>query len=74
MGRAFAQRLVTQMYFPGDPFFPYDPIFNSVADEGARGRMISTFSIHDTQPNWAAAYHFDIFLRGPGATPFEEAF
>jgi protocatechuate 3,4-dioxygenase beta subunit len=74
MGRAFAQRLVTQMYFPGDPFFPYDPIFNSVADEGARERMISTFSIHDTQPNWAAAYHFDIFLRGPGATPFEEAF
>jgi protocatechuate 3,4-dioxygenase beta subunit len=74
MGRAFAQRLVTQMYFPGDPFFPYDPIFNSVADERARERMISTFSIHDTQPNWAAAYHFDIYLRGPGTTPFEEAF
>jgi protocatechuate 3,4-dioxygenase beta subunit len=36
--------------------------------------MISTFSIHDTQPNWAAAYNFDIYLRGPGATPFEEAF
>jgi protocatechuate 3,4-dioxygenase, beta subunit len=45
-----------------------------VADEAARARMISTFSIHDTQPNWAAAYHFDIFLRGPGATPFEEEF
>jgi protocatechuate 3,4-dioxygenase beta subunit len=74
MGRAFAQRLVTQMYFPGDPFFPYDPIFNSVADERARERMISSFSIHDTQPNWAAAYHFDIYLRGPGATPFEESF
>ncbi len=72
MGRAFAQRLVTQMYFPGDPFFPYDPIFNSVADERARQRMVSTFSIHGTQPNWAAAYEFDIYLRGPAATPFEE--
>jgi protocatechuate 3,4-dioxygenase beta subunit len=73
MGRAFAQRLVTQMYFPGDPFFPYDPIFNSVLDERTRNRMISSFSIHDTQPNWAAAYQFDIYLRGPAATPFEEA-
>ncbi|MGH2927418.1 MAG: protocatechuate 3,4-dioxygenase subunit beta [Solirubrobacteraceae bacterium] len=72
MGRAFTQRLVTQMYFPGDPFFPYDPIFNSVADE-ARQRMISRFSIHDTRPNWAHAYEFDIYLRGPAATPFEEA-
>jgi protocatechuate 3,4-dioxygenase beta subunit len=72
LGRAFAQRLVTQMYFPGDPFFPYDPIFNSIRDERSRQRMISTFSIHDTQPNWAAAYHFDVYLRGPAATPFEE--
>src|SRR6202167_2701189 len=74
MGRAFAQRLVTQMYCPGDPFFPYDPIFNSVADEAARQRMISRFSIHDTQPDWAAAYEFDIYLRGPAAMPFEESF
>jgi protocatechuate 3,4-dioxygenase beta subunit len=73
MGRAFAQRLVTQMYFPGDPFFPYDPIYNAVRDERARQRLIAEFSIHDTQENWAAAYHFDIYLRGPGATPFEEA-
>jgi protocatechuate 3,4-dioxygenase beta subunit len=73
LGRAFAQRLVTQMYFPGDPFFPYDPIFNSVRDEKVRERMISRFSIHGTQPNWAAAYEFDIYLRGPGATPFEDA-
>jgi protocatechuate 3,4-dioxygenase beta subunit len=73
LGRAFTQRLVTQMYFPDDPFFPYDPIFNSVRDERARERMIGRFSIHETQPNWAAAYVFDIYLRGPGATPFEEA-
>jgi protocatechuate 3,4-dioxygenase beta subunit len=73
LGRAFTQRLVTQMYFPGDPLFPYDPIFKSVRDEKARERMISRFSIHDTVPNWAQAYEFDIYLRGPGATPFEEA-
>jgi protocatechuate 3,4-dioxygenase beta subunit len=73
LGRAFAQRLVTQMYFPGDPMFPYDPIFNSVRDPAARERMVSRFSIHATEPNWALAYEFDIYLRGPGATPFEEA-
>jgi protocatechuate 3,4-dioxygenase, beta subunit len=73
LGRAFAQRLVTQMYFPGDPFFPHDPIFNSVRDQAARQRMISTFSLDATVPNWAVAYEFDIYLRGPGATPFEEA-
>ena len=72
LGRAFAQRLVTQMYFPGDPLFPYDPIFNSVRDEKARERMISRFSIQQTVPNWALAYEFDIYLRGPGQTPFEE--
>jgi protocatechuate 3,4-dioxygenase beta subunit len=73
LGRAFAQRLVTQMYFPGDPFFPYDPIFNSVRDPKARERMVSRFSIHHTVPNWAQAFVFDIYLRGPGQTPFEEA-
>jgi protocatechuate 3,4-dioxygenase, beta subunit len=73
LGRAFAQRLVTQMYFPGDPLFPFDPIFNSVRDPAARERMISHFSIHKTVPNWALAYEFDIYLRGPGQTPFEEA-
>jgi protocatechuate 3,4-dioxygenase beta subunit len=72
LGRAFAQRLVTQMYFPGDPLLPFDPIFTSVRDEAARQRMVSRFSIHDTRPNWAPAYEFDIYLRGPGATPFEE--
>jgi protocatechuate 3,4-dioxygenase, beta subunit len=71
LGRAFTQRLVTQMYFPGDPLFEFDPIFNSVRDPAARERMISRFSIHDTIPNWALAYKFDIYLRGPGQTPFE---
>jgi protocatechuate 3,4-dioxygenase beta subunit len=73
LGRAFVQRLVTQMYFPGDPLFEYDPIFNSVRDPKARERMVSRFSIEATQPNWALAYEFDVHLRGPGETPFEEA-
>jgi protocatechuate 3,4-dioxygenase beta subunit len=72
LGRAFAQRLVTQMYFPSDPLFDYDPIFNSVRDGTVRERMIASFSIDETVPNWAAAYQFDIYLRGPAATPLEE--
>ena len=73
LGRAFAQRLVTQMYFPGDPLQRYDPILNSLRDRRARKRMVARFSLARTQPNWALAYEFDIYLRGPGATPFEDA-
>jgi protocatechuate 3,4-dioxygenase, beta subunit len=73
LGTAFAQRLVTQMYFPGDPLFAFDPIYNAVRDERARERMVSSFTLEDTRPEWALAYTFDIVLRGPGATPFEEA-
>jgi protocatechuate 3,4-dioxygenase beta subunit len=70
-GRAFTQRLVTQMYFPGDPLFAFDPIFNSVRDERARERMIAAFDLATTEPEWALAYRFDIVLRGRDATPFE---
>ena len=74
LGRAFAQRLVTQMYFPGDPFFPYDPIFNSVRDEArARADDLALLDPRRPSPTGRAAYEFDIYLRGPGATPFEEA-
>jgi protocatechuate 3,4-dioxygenase beta subunit len=73
LGRAFAQRLVTQMYFPQDPLFAYDPIFNSVRDPAARERMVARFSMADTMPSFAQAYEWDIVLRGPGATPFEQA-
>jgi protocatechuate 3,4-dioxygenase beta subunit len=73
LGRAFTQRLVTQMYFPGDPFFPYDPIYNAIRDAGARERLVARFDLHGTRPNWAPCYQFDLFLRGPAATPFEEA-
>jgi protocatechuate 3,4-dioxygenase beta subunit len=70
-GRAFTQRLVTQMYFPGDPLFEFDPIFNSVRDPQARQRMVCAFDLSSTKPDWALAYRFDIVLRGPEETPFE---
>jgi protocatechuate 3,4-dioxygenase beta subunit len=70
-GHSFVSRLVTQMYFPGDPLFPYDPIFNSVADEQARNRMISSFDLENTVPEWALCYRFDIVLRGRTQTPME---
>jgi protocatechuate 3,4-dioxygenase beta subunit len=70
-GRAFTQRLVTQMYFPGDPLFGQDPIYNSVP-EAARPRMVSAFDLDATVPEWALAYRFDVVLRGSDATPFEE--
>jgi protocatechuate 3,4-dioxygenase, beta subunit len=71
-GRAFTQRLVTQMYFPGDPLFAHDPIFNSVPDEAARQRMIARFDLDATVPEWALGYRFDIVLRGRDATPLDE--
>jgi len=73
LGPALVTRLVTQMYFPGDPLFPLDPIFNSIHNEQARQRLISRFDIDTTQPEWALGYQFDIVLRGREATPFEEA-
>jgi len=70
-GTAFATRLVTQMYFPGDPLMPFDPIFNSVCDERARQRTIARFDMNRTEPGWALAFRYDIVVRGQEATPFE---
>lgn len=67
-GPSFLSRLVTQFYFPGDPLFPLDPIAQSIP-EHARGRLISSFDMEATVPNWALAYRFDIVLRGRDATP-----
>ncbi|MEC3976273.1 protocatechuate 3,4-dioxygenase subunit beta [Amycolatopsis sp. H20-H5] len=71
-GMAFTQRLVTQMYFPEDPLFSQDPIFNSIPDERARQRMVSRFDLERTEPEWALAYQFDIVLRGREASVFED--
>jgi protocatechuate 3,4-dioxygenase, beta subunit len=70
-GRAFTQRLITQMYFPGDPLFAQDPIFNSVPDSTARNRMIARFDLGLTIPDWALGFEWDIVLRGTNATVFE---
>jgi protocatechuate 3,4-dioxygenase beta subunit len=70
-GPSFLTRLVTQMFFPGDPLFPFDPIFNGIPDPKARERMICKFDMDTTQPEWALGYQFDIVLRGRNATPME---
>ncbi|MEZ5762948.1 MAG: protocatechuate 3,4-dioxygenase subunit beta [Xanthobacteraceae bacterium] len=67
-GTAFTSRLVTQMYFPGDPLIPLDPIAQSIP-EFARSRLIASFDLEHTVPDWALAYRFDIVLRGREATP-----
>ena len=71
-GHAFISRLVTQMYFPGDPLFESShPIFYSVPDARARMRMVSSFDLENTKPDWALCYRFNIVLRGREATPME---
>ncbi|UUZ72679.1 protocatechuate 3,4-dioxygenase subunit beta [Polaromonas sp. P1(28)-8] len=69
-GEYFASRLVTQMYFPGDPLFAYDPMYQGVPPD-SRELMVSKFSLDVTQPDFALGYVFDIVLRGPKATRFE---
>jgi protocatechuate 3,4-dioxygenase, beta subunit len=71
-GRAFTNRLVTQMYFPGDPLFVQDPIFQSVRDPKARDRLVCAFDLDSTVPEWALGYRFDVVLGGPAATPLDE--
>ena len=73
-GPSFTTRLVTQMYFPGDPLLEYDPMFMSVPDERARNRLISTFEWEHTIPEQALGYRFDIVLRGRDETPTENPF
>ncbi|MBA3773370.1 MAG: protocatechuate 3,4-dioxygenase subunit beta [Ramlibacter sp.] len=69
-GRHFASRLVTQMYFPGDPLHQYDPMVMS-APERLRKRLIADFSLDVTEEGFALGYIFDIVLRGADETPFE---
>jgi protocatechuate 3,4-dioxygenase beta subunit len=71
-GAGFATRLITQMYFPGDPLLALDPIYNTVPDPAARERLVSKFDIEITVPEWALGYRFDVVLRGRDATPMEE--
>jgi protocatechuate 3,4-dioxygenase, beta subunit len=68
-GPGFAARVITQMYFPGDPLLAYDPIFQSTADAAARERLISQYDPQLSEAEWALGYRFDMVLRGRDATP-----
>ena len=70
-GPNITTRLVTQMYFPGDPLLQYDPIFQGVPEKG-RPLVIASFDLDRTEPDFALAYRFDIILRGDKTTPFEK--
>lgn len=72
-GSSFISRLVTQMYFPGDPLHDLDPILNSVPSEEARASLIARYAHDVTRPDWALGYHFDIVVSGPRSTPFESS-
>jgi protocatechuate 3,4-dioxygenase beta subunit len=70
-GAAFLTRLVTQMYFPGDPLLPLDGIFMSIPDAAARERLVSSFAPEIGRPHYALGYRFDLVLRGREETPQE---
>ncbi|GAA4112287.1 protocatechuate 3,4-dioxygenase subunit beta [Streptomyces hundungensis] len=67
-GRAFTQRLVTQMYFPGDPLLAYDPILHTVSDAAARARLVAAYDPELSVCDWSLGYRWDIVLDGPSAT------
>jgi protocatechuate 3,4-dioxygenase beta subunit len=70
-GSGFAQRLITQMYFEGDPLIWRCPIVRTIRDDRAIGQLIAVLDMENTIPMDARAYKFDIVLRGRRSTPFE---
>ena len=70
-GPTLASRLITQMYFPGDPLLALDPIFNAVPTEAARTRLVAEYAHDITAEGWALGYRFSMVVRGAQATPFE---
>ncbi len=71
-GTDFTQRLITQMYFPGDPLFPFDPIYQSIVDSGARQRLVASYDHSLTRPEEHTGYRWDIVLTGSRSTPLEQ--
>lgn len=71
-GTDFTQRMVTQMYFPGDPLFALDPIYQSITDQKARDRLVAAYDHDLTTHEWATGYHWDIVLTGSASTPMEK--
>jgi protocatechuate 3,4-dioxygenase beta subunit len=70
-GPSLVARLVTQMYFPGDPLHALDPILSSIPDPVARARLVAAYAHDVTEAEWALGYRFDVVLGGPDSTPFE---
>ncbi|RHW25051.1 protocatechuate 3,4-dioxygenase subunit beta [Nocardioides immobilis] len=70
-GTDFTQRLITQMYFPGDPLFALDPIYQSITDEAARARLVASYDHHLSEHEWLLGYRWDIVLTGSHATYVE---
>ncbi len=71
-GNAFTDRLITQMYFPGDPLFPLDPILQSITEQSVRDRLVATYDHDVTQDEWCTGYRWDVVLGGNAGTPVEE--
>ncbi len=61
----------TQMYFPSDPLFALDPIYQSIVDPDARQRLIAAYDHDVSEPEWALGYRWDIVLTGSKATWME---
>jgi protocatechuate 3,4-dioxygenase beta subunit len=70
-GTDFTQRMITQMYFPGDPLFALDPIYQSITDQKARDRLVAVYDHDVTTHEWATGYRWDIALTGGARTPME---
>ena len=70
-GSGFAQRLITQMYFEGDPLIPMDAMINGIPDPAARQRLVAPLDLNAAVPLDSLAYRFDIVLRGSRSTVFE---
>ena len=70
-GTDFTQRLVTQMYFPGDPLFALDPIYQAILDPAARARLVAAYDHDVSEPEWCTGYRWDIVLSGSTRTPLE---
>ena len=68
-GPTIGSRVVTQMYFPGDPLLPLDPILQSVPDQRGRDLLVASFDLDSTVPTWALGYRWDIVVRGRNTVP-----
>lgn len=71
LGRTWGERLITQMYFDGDPLLALDPIFNAVP-AAARPRLLAAYAHDVTEAEWALGWRWDIVIGGTAATMFEE--